>query len=571
MKNLAIVFLLLLLACNLGAAQVTNEFEPRSWSMIEKSLNEPDPLIIASPNVDLYKAQDLKNKASSYDKSQRIGIDVAVDYNLFNSGAWTVLENGDRIWRLNIKSPEAYFMRVICDLYYLPKGAELFLSNNDKTDKLGPYTSNENQENGVLGTWVIKGDNLWLEYYEPKNVRGLGRISLEKVTHGYVDIYKSSKVGGLNDSFSCNVDVLCNPNLNSNRAKDWTTARDNHINAVGRMLVSVGNSTGYCSGTLVNNTNQDGTPYFLTANHCLGRDATNDKQPNGVGSAFGKSLAFGFQWFTNTPDCATNNNTIGPVQPVRVITGGQVKMNNDNSDMALILMNQTPPNSWDLYYAGWNNNSTTFPLTALGMHHPSGDIMKLARNDEFVGKATFNFNGNSSTQMWRINDWEYGVTEQGSSGSMLLNENDLIVGVLSAGNAACSGITDNGGFDIYGRIETNWSTGSTASVRLKDWLDPLNTGAAELAGAYRSQLLSSATVDPVLEINIYPNPSNGIFLIDAPMPVSYEVYNLNGQLIIPSIDGTTSNQVDLTNAADGMYFVKIITPSQIVTRKVIKQ
>ena len=34
------------------------------------------------------------------------------------------------------------------------------------------------------------------------------------------------------------------------------------------MIVIGGN--GICSGALVNNTCNDGTPYFLTANHCLG-------------------------------------------------------------------------------------------------------------------------------------------------------------------------------------------------------------------------------------------------------------------------------------------------------------
>ena len=39
-------------------------------------------------------------------------------------------------------------------------------------------------------------------------------------------------------------------------------------------MVLLGNGTRWCSGAMVNNVNEDGTPYFLTANHCLGSEST---------------------------------------------------------------------------------------------------------------------------------------------------------------------------------------------------------------------------------------------------------------------------------------------------------
>ena len=39
-------------------------------------------------------------------------------------------------------------------------------------------------------------------------------------------------------------------------------------------IIIVGGS-GSCTGAMVNNTAQDGTPYFLTANHCLGGNTNN--------------------------------------------------------------------------------------------------------------------------------------------------------------------------------------------------------------------------------------------------------------------------------------------------------
>ncbi len=43
--------------------------------------------------------------------------------------------------------------------------------------------------------------------------------------------------------------------------------RKKDINKKAVALIVVNNSY-WCSGSLVNNTSNDGTPYFLTANHC---------------------------------------------------------------------------------------------------------------------------------------------------------------------------------------------------------------------------------------------------------------------------------------------------------------
>ncbi|KQC31944.1 lysyl endopeptidase precursor [Nonlabens sp. YIK11] len=567
MKHTLFLFLFCIAFCT--TAQVTNEVAPRSWSMIEKSLTKPEPIILPKVDVLSLQAEDKTSNADGINKALRIGADVPVQLDLYNSGAWTDLPNGDRLWKLNVKSNGAYFMRAIFDLYSIPTGGELYLYNESKTDKIGPYTSNENSESGVLGTWIISGDNFWLEYYEPKAVKGLGRLSIEKITHGYIDVYANEKVGNLNDSFACNVDVLCNPNQGSRTSKNWTAARDNHINSVGRLLISSSRGTGFCSGSLVNNVTEDGTPYFLTANHCLGTGS--NKPVNGVGASYSNNFAFGFQWFTDTPDCATFAGTNGPSQPTRVLSGGSVKMNNDNSDMALLLINQMPPAVWDLYYAGWNNSNVSVPTTQMGLHHPSGDIMKLSRNDEISSRTPFNFNDNPSTQVWLINDWEYGVTEGGSSGSMLLNQNEQIIGVLSGGSAACNGTSDNGGFDIYGRVDNNWSNGPNAAQRLRDWLDPNNTGAVSIEGSYFSTLSNTTFESPRMDIRIYPNPSSGIFTIDSDQQVAYQVFNLNGQLIVESAAGISNNTLDLSNAGNGLYFIKLTANGQTVTKKIIKQ
>ncbi len=68
------------------------------------------------------------------------------------------------------------------------------------------------------------------------------------------------------------------------------------------------------------------------------------------------------------------------------------------------------------------------------------------------------------------------MTEPGSSGSPLFDNNHRVIGQLHGGPSAC-GQTGDGLSDCYGRIAVSWNGGGTAATRLKDWLDPGNTGA----------------------------------------------------------------------------------------------
>jgi hypothetical protein len=565
MKNL---FLLIILLSGIALnAQVTSEATPPSWNiaLFNKS-NATLKEIMPSIEIERLKKEDFANDGLRM-KPYRFGEKIPVDFNLFNSGKWTVLPSGDRIWRINIESTGAKTINFLFDQYNLPEGAELFIYNDEHTDRIGPYTSSENQENGVLGSWIIRGDNVWIEYYEPDSVKNLGRISIDKVVHGYrgfSSIHDESK--RLNDSGDCNVDVQCNPNVGSTNSIDWSTIRDNYRQAVAIILV---NGNDFCTGTLINNVRGDGTPYLYSANHCL---SVNDGQAPNLNLS---SLSFGFEWFSTTPQCATNVNTAGPSQSSQVISGATGLMNHSNSDTALLLLNQTPPSGWNLYYAGWDR-TLNIPSAQLGIHHPSGDIMKIARNDQPV-LATPVTIGGSTAQTWRVADWDYGVTERGSSGSVLVNPEGRIIGELFGGSAGCNmpgfGDTtdDNNAPDYYGRFNVAWQGGGTSATQLKIWLDPENTSVFTLDGVFPNQTAGLQDVANSIDVKIYPNPSRGMFTIESDLPTTFQVYNLNGQVILNGSTRAAGDQLDLTGVADGLYFVKIAVGEETITRKLIKQ
>ena len=105
-----------------------------------------------------------------------------------------------------------------------------------------------------------------------------------------------------------------------------------------------------------------------------------------------------------------------------------------------------------------------------------GDVKKICRDDDPPIVARF-----GGADVWEVTDWDQGVTEPASSGSPLFNQNQLIVGQLYGGGAACIGTTDNGRDDNYGRFDVSWD-GTAPNRRLRDWLDPSGTNAVIQSG-----------------------------------------------------------------------------------------
>jgi len=430
-------------------AQVTNEGKPASWKYELQKTKVVQSIKLPSFDLKAIQEEDKANDKLQA-KPWRFGYKHTVDYGLENSGLWTELPNGDRVWRILFESKGALSLNFIFDNFFMPKGGKVYLYNEDRSDLLGAYTAVQNQKSGILGTWLVKGDKVWIEYYEPKIVKGQGKLHTANVTHGYRTRETYQKV--LGDSGDCNHDVDCPIGT------DWEQHKDHNKKSVALIL---NNGNDWCSGALINNTNNNQRPYLLTANHC-----TDGQNP--------ANWAFRFGWISPNPVCAaTTASTDGPTN--MTISGASVKANNANSDVALLELNSAIPSGWDRVWAGWDRSDVA-PSFVVGIHHPEGDIMKISRDDTGVIK-----NVNSGAQTWEItsagNGWEIGVTEPGSSGSPLFDHNGRIIGQLFGGGAACNGTVDNDAFDYYGRFGVSWDVGGTAATQLKEWLDPVGTNA----------------------------------------------------------------------------------------------
>ena len=113
-----------------------------------------------------------------------------------------------RVWRLSIKSENAYSINLIYDKFILPDGAEMFVYDENMTTILGAFTSSNNKEYQTFSTAPTKGNTTIIEYFEPYDVDFNGEISISSVIHAYRDIF-FNETRGYGDSGSCNNNVNC--------------------------------------------------------------------------------------------------------------------------------------------------------------------------------------------------------------------------------------------------------------------------------------------------------------------------------------------------------------------------
>ncbi|WP_175418976.1 T9SS type A sorting domain-containing protein [Aureibaculum algae] len=543
-----ILLSLLLCISALVSAQVTNEGEPVSWSLTNTKTASK---LITLPKLDLnqLRTEDLKSDKIKT-KPYRIGVSNEVNYGLKSDGIWTDLPNGDRIWQIAFASPEALHLSVNFNSFYLPEGSTIYLYNKDRSDLIGAITSSANNNKNELGTWFVKGDHLFVEYYEPEEVKGQGKLNIGSVIHGYrladevQTGYENKSILKINSSGDCNLDVNCDIGSDFEAYKD----------EIKKSVAFLNMGDGYiCSGSLINNAAQDKKPYFLSAEHCLERE-TDETAANPA------LFSMRFNWISPNPVCAAITNSTETTDEFTMM-GSTLRAQFADSDMLLLELNNPIPTDWDVTFAGWDRTDIN-PTFEVGIHHPEGDIMKISRDDTGAIKAT-----SDGKDLWLIgglNDgigtgdgWELGVTEGGSSGSPLFNQNGHIIGQLYGGNAVCTGTSDNDDFDLYGRLAISWDGGSTAATRLKDWLDPQSNNATTLNSF--SNTLAVIDDDFSNNITLYPNPSSGIFKVkihELTGDLTYEVYNLLGQTLVMNTP-ITNNTINLNNFSNNIYFIRI--------------
>ncbi|MBL6869819.1 MAG: lysyl endopeptidase, partial [Flavobacteriales bacterium] len=182
MKKIIISFFLLAFSLSL-CCQTINLGNPLSWNGKVSLQNIPEKTM-SGFNQSIVDSEDITNDALK-DRPWRFGYKYDVNYNLKNSGSWKVLPNGDKIWQLAIECQGALTVNLLFQNFQLPKGAYLYLYDIDQTNRVGAYTSINNRVDGELGSELVHGEKIIVEYVEPADVKESGRFTISNVIHGY--------------------------------------------------------------------------------------------------------------------------------------------------------------------------------------------------------------------------------------------------------------------------------------------------------------------------------------------------------------------------------------------------
>ena len=416
---------------------------------------QADEVLTLPPvDVDALRAEDLVRAEAGL--PPRFAYPLKVDATPATHGAWQTLDDGQLLWRLRIVSPGALTLNLGFSRYHMPAGGALTLYSADRKLAHGPFTEADNETHGQLWTPVVLGDEVIVEVLIPSEQVAALDLALTQVGHGYAGFGAPLGI----ESGACNLDVVCSAADGFPQVDPWREP----IRSVG--VISTGGST-FCTGFLVNNTAQDLTPFFMTANHC------------GINSGNAASLVVYWNYensWCRPPDSGASGGP-GDGTLNQFNTGSYFRASSSASDFTLVELDDDPDPAFDVHWAGWDRRDQA-TASAVAIHHPNTDEKRISFEDQPTAIAAYLGNPGSGDTHIRVEDWDLGTTEPGSSGSPLFSPEKRVIGQLHGGYAACG----NDDPDWYGRFYTSWAGGGTPSSRLSDWLDPTGSGAPYIDG-----------------------------------------------------------------------------------------
>ncbi len=422
-------------------SQLSQGGSPRSFELQNlKSTSTINNYSLQKLDIDEENSYDQKN-----DIENRYSVYEDVNIDLLDDATVTDI-NGGKLYRYSFTGKNAYSISVIFSSFSIPVGADLFIYSSDTSTIFGAFTS-ENNRDGILAIADLPGNDITIEYYEPESTYTEPNLIIGKVGQAY----KQLDGVNLKSTSDALIDVKC-PQGDKYRQEK---------NAVARITFEVDNLGYLCSGALINNAKNDGTPYFLTANHCISSE-----------SEAGSLVAY-FNY--EGESCGTDTEN-----PNHTVSGSSLMVTSANSDVTLLKLDNDPPSSYAPYFAGFDASLDSEANMGIGIHHPSGDQKKISIDYDSIYSYPYEIswdNGNTTpvNSHWYV-EFDDGYTEGGSSGSPLFNDAKRIVGQLHGGG-------DD--FDLYGKLSTSWEY-------LDNYLDPSNTTNGIMDGYYANDIAPEA-------------------------------------------------------------------------------
>lgn len=445
-----ILFIALLLGLP-ALAQIQHGGTPRSSKSKQLKSKSLPMRTLSAIDANKFKALDIKE-----DVKNRYGVVETVNLNIKEAGTYAEADDYG-VWVLYFNCKTALSMSVFLSTFDVPEGAELFVYNADKSVVRGAFNAYNNTDGDGFAIAEIKGGSYIVEYNEPLDAAFQGGVIIESVIKSYANFATKSLPSG-------SVGINC----------DAGAEFQNEKRAVARIIYRSGSYSYYCSGSLINNTEMDGTPYFLTANHCI----SNQTEANSL------ITYFNYENSTCGSDDANESQTI---------SGATLRATSTYTDFTILKLSENPPMEYMPFFLGWDASGDV-PQMGTSIHHPEGSPKCISIDEDplvsYDQYATWDDNFISDPNTHWQSSYEIGNDKGGSSGCPILNENHLIVGQLHGGNDDIS---------LWGKLSLSWDKNTSSASQIKYWLDPSDTGIKTLQGLDRY-------AEPSAEFTLTPNP-----------------------------------------------------------------
>ena len=528
-----------------GSAQIAKGGDPPSFNAHLVSTDIPE-IRIGDINYDRIRLEDEHNDKSGV--PFRYAILLPLNENLIRVGREDIIRGSGKVWRLKLSTPNAFAVAAYFENFYIPPGGELYIYNEDKSVVIGAFGSHNNQPSATFATELIKGSSMILEYFQPNGVIEVPILVISEIAYAYRGIgwLFGDDGRGFGDSGSCEVNVNCIEGNNY----------ENQMDGVARISIKIGSSSYWCSGVLMNNTEEDFKPYLLTADHCAYYNGNYASQADMY------QWLFYFNYQANGCDDPVSEpeykSMLGASLIAHVGNTGHT-----GSDFYMVMLQKPIPGSYNPYFNGWNRTGQP-SSRGVGIHHPRGDIKKISTYTTPLISDDWSNSGLDShwEVRWSATTNGHGVTEGGSSGSPIYDIDGYVVGTLTGGEASCSNLN---GADYYGKFSYSWeSNGTLPSSHLKEWLDPVNTGVEQFMGTYYENVL---TADFKADTSIVPiNGSLDFTDLSAGDPSGWE-WEFEGA--DPS-GSESQNPTGIKYNRYGLFDVTLVVKNEITTDTVTK-
>jgi hypothetical protein len=289
-------------------------------------------------------------------------------------------------------------------------------------------------------------------------------------------------------------------------------------NSALRIRVVAEEGSGYCTGAMVNNARNDKTPYVLTAFHCQWNATPLYDQ-----------WRFEFEYVSPTCPNPPTEPQLLSLTGCELVSGGQA------SDYLFLKLNDDIPDNWEVTFAGWNRDDANTADTSYHVHHPQADIRKYSTSTEkaIVHTNAINWSEGYQTPANHHIRFEFteGGHEPGSSGGPIFDQDGFLIGQLHGGSGGCAAQSNT----FVGRFSKSWNLGSTPDTRLRDWLDPDNTGIMTLP--HLSNVLSADLVN-IEGVVLDPkgNPCVNAKIIISGSSIDTFTTDAQGRFNVPAVD-----------------------------------